>query len=236
MPTTSGPFTPTLELPLNLNNPSQGSGNTSTSAIVIVNVSPFELQIQSGSGLIIGLIDPFQRASVPLDPDAGQQVTITPTSIGFSGPVGVVPTIYVQWYGPNEQVPGGLPVPIVPFGNLQTVAVAGPVLSLGPNLVWNVALAVSLPPIPAPAAGFLNKLYGWALAAFGEGANLSVNLYDGGTSEAISILSLDTQQTPQLLTDSEDLNGYETPNAVGFSTTGALAGGYAIVRYRLVPA
>lgn len=124
MPSSSGPFTPAIGVPITITNPAAGAGNLMSAYGVIVNISPYELLISSGESRLAALVDPFTRDGLELGP-AGQQLIITPISVGFTPPAGVTPTIYVLWYLPSETAPAALPAPIVPYGNLQTVSVAG---------------------------------------------------------------------------------------------------------------
>lgn len=115
MPRASPPFTPQAGVPVALTNPASGGGKTLTATAVIVNLSPFELEIASAAGSIVALIDPFTRDSVPA---VEEQLSVMPLSIGFSTIAGTSPSTYVLWYAPAEQIPGNLPSPIVPYGNL----------------------------------------------------------------------------------------------------------------------
>lgn len=130
---TSGPFTPVAGVPFNVTNPAAGAGNLSSAAAVIVNLSSNELVIASGAGQTTGLIDPFTRDIVMLSSDAGQEITIDPLNIGFTGPIGINPLIYVIWYLPGEVLPAALPAPIVPYGNLQSVSIPAGVFLVPPT-------------------------------------------------------------------------------------------------------
>lgn len=122
---TAGPFTPAANTPITVKNPSAGSGSLISFAAVIVNISGFELIVGTGVGAITGLVDPFTRDIVYLSAEAGQQLTIDPVDLGFTGPAGISPRIYVIFYLSNEPVPQALPAPIVPYGNLQQVTIVG---------------------------------------------------------------------------------------------------------------
>jgi hypothetical protein len=119
VPYLDGPLTPVAGVALQSQNPLLGSGNVTTIGADIRNISPFLLEVTNGSGTNIGLIDPFTRDWVPMDPTAGQLLTITPVDVGFVAPGTVVVSVYIMYYQAGETPPTNLPIPL---GATQVVA------------------------------------------------------------------------------------------------------------------
>lgn len=184
MPTTSGPFSPTANVPIVVNNPAQGSGNAPSSAAVIVNLSPFELVVSSGSGAVVGLVDPFTRNIIPLD-EAGQQLTMDPLPVGLSN-LGVTNTIYVQWYGASESPPGSYPSAIGGVPVNVTLGEASLVANTGPNDVAHGATITPFtnltPGIYRSARVYLSASPTNPTAAIWANVNLFAQFPGGGTN------------------------------------------------------
>lgn len=117
---TSGPIPVSLTgQPLTVQNPAQGSGNLSSIAAVVVNLSPYELVVKSGAGTL-GVIDPYTRDLIPLDP-VSQQLEIDTLSIGGQPYPGTTPELFIMWYQNGESIPGNYPTPIA----LPNAAISG---------------------------------------------------------------------------------------------------------------
>lgn len=227
---TSGPFTPVSGTPFNVTNPAAGAGNLSSAAAVIVNLSSLELVIASGAGQTTGLVDPFTRDIVYLDSDAGQEITIEPLNIGFTGPIGVNPLIYVIWYLPSETLPVALPAPIVPYGNLQTVSLGIPLV---PNLqVTFSASGTILDPLGAGGGNYY--LFGADLTNgfTSTGAILSFVV---NSNQVIGYLSAPHAPTAtDIPIDHVNLDRYKNPGPVGVNYIyGSGTGG--VLRYAIGP-
>lgn len=109
---TAGPIALTAGVPIVLNNPGANSGNLRSQAAVIVNLSTYELVVSSGSGATTAVIDPMTRDLVPLDAEAGQQITIDPLVIGTLVQPTTLSECFVTWYQAGENVPGAYPTAI----------------------------------------------------------------------------------------------------------------------------
>jgi hypothetical protein len=119
VPFNSNPYTPIVGQSANFTNPAQssGTGQTTSAAVVIANNSPYVLNVGSGEGGSSATIYPYTRDVVPLDPEAGQQITVTPIDIGQVAPSTVVIVVFLTWYQAAEPIPQNLPISI---GNTAT--------------------------------------------------------------------------------------------------------------------
>lgn len=149
MPFTSKPYTPVAGVSANFTNPAQssGTGQTTSAALVIANNSPFVLNVGSGEGGNSATIYPYTRDVVYLDPEAGQQVTITPIDIGQVAPSTVLVVVYLTWYQAAEPIPQNLPISIgntatttstqmVLIGSCTAAEVTGPPIIIDTNPLW----------------------------------------------------------------------------------------------------
>jgi hypothetical protein len=146
---TSGPYSPVLGSAIQARSPLQGSGNVQSIAAVVKNVSPYLLEVSSGAGSLVGLVDPYTTDVVALDPEAGQQLSILPTGIGLVPPQTVSSQVWVTWYQSGEQVPGAYPYALplssqISIGGLSYQTVSNP---SGPAQL-----------VPAPASGYSTRI------------------------------------------------------------------------------
>ena len=119
MPFVAGPFVPALGVEIRAENPALGGGNVSSVTAVVKNISPYLLQVASGEGSTIALIDPFTSDAVPLDPQAGQSLSLTPLSVGLINLQTVTPKIYVLFFQQTEPVSGNYPYSVGASAQLQ---------------------------------------------------------------------------------------------------------------------
>ena len=128
---TSGPYSPSPGVDIVAQNPAAGSGNLSSQAAVIKNVSPYLLSVADGSGSVAGLIDPYTTDLVPLSADTGQQLSITPVSLGLSPAASVAPSVYITWFNVSEDVPGNYPYALPLVSIINDVTTPIPVVTVG---------------------------------------------------------------------------------------------------------
>lgn len=160
MPFVAGPYVPSLGAEIRAENPALGGGNVSSGTAVVKNISPFLLQVASGEGSTIALIDPFTSDAVPLDPQAGQSISLTPLSVGFINLQTVTPKIYVLFYQQSEPVSGNYPYSVGASAQLQ---IGG--LGFAENDVTPGGFNVLMDEAPA---GFAYRIQQVTLAASGQ--------------------------------------------------------------------
>lgn len=160
MPFVAGPYSPSLGTDIIAKNPALGGGNVSSSVAIVKNISSFLLQVASGEGSTVALIDPFTTDAVGLDAQAGQTLTITPLSVGFINLQTVTPKIYVLFYQANEPVSGNFPYSAGAAAQLQ---IGG--LGYAENNVTPGSFSVLLDQAPA---GYAYRVQQVTLAAYGE--------------------------------------------------------------------
>jgi hypothetical protein len=165
---TVGPLAVAAGVPRTLTNPAAGAGNLTSDSVVVVNLSPFELIITGGIGTF-GVVDPYTRDLVTLDPEAGQQIVITPMSIGTLATPGPSPVIFATWYQATEGAPGNYPTPI-----------AVPNAGTFPNFATGIVNLSTNPSTMIPSSQNGIYLFRWGLTNYSGAASSSImQLLDG---------------------------------------------------------
>lgn len=194
---TSNPITPTAGVAFTAKNPAAGSGNLSSQAVIVKNVSPYLLSVADGSGSTVGLVDPYTTDLVPLEPNAGQSIEVTPTDLGLLPPGSVPPVIYLTWYSAAETVPGNYPfaLPLTTIINDSTTPI--PVVTVGGMAYVSLTGAgeTATPGDLVQVGGFIvNDVDGDGISLLQEFNGLVLN--SGGNSYLYSDLSLNIGPSP----------------------------------------
>lgn len=217
MSQTSGPYPPVLNQIIEAQNPLQGSGNVQSVAVVIKNVSPYLLEVATGGGSLTALVDPFTSDIVVLDPTAGQQLAITPTSIGIVPPPGVMGAIYATWYQAGE-----IPAGTYPFA----IPLAGNTTSGGLEIATALSPLTSDEILPAPQSGYcyrFQQVVFWAETSspgvqtlLQAGPTTTYNLYASPPSTSAGGVNL---------TDTHNFEGLLVASAIFVESTGTVSAG-----------
>ena len=153
MSSTEGPIYPFRDQSFDARNPFLGSGNVVSQAVVIKNVSSYILEVASGTGKLLTIVDPFTTDLVSLGGDVSQELTITPRSQGFINLQTVIPAIYLTWYQDGEEIPGAYPYGV---GGASQLQVSG--LSTASADIVGASSALLLPSPPPNMAYRLQSI------------------------------------------------------------------------------
>lgn len=130
MPQVAGPYVLALGASALVRNPMQARGVTSGIRATLSNFSAYPLLVAVPNGSV--LVGPWTEDLIPIQTLPGD-LTVTPLPNTLPQPVNVTPTLYAQWYGEGEVVPGSYPSPLTSAALAATIAgqagsqLAGPI-------------------------------------------------------------------------------------------------------------